>query len=115
MTLSSESSKLCSVLLDFKWSKREIRYAESQDLIQLCEAELQSLVGKESGRYRKSAEEKPHLLQHYSTEWQEFVHVIDTIEIDDKDHLKAVPLLLASPVKVHEFNGHFCKLCYVFP
>ena len=72
--------------------------------IQLCEAELQSLVGKESGlvtdigHYRKSAGEK---LQRYSTEWQEFVDVIDTIEIDDKDHLKAGPLPLASPVKVY--------------
>ena len=47
------------------------------------------------------------MLQRYSTEWQEFVDVIDTIEIDDKDHLKAGPLPLAYPVKVHEFNGHF--------
>lgn len=100
------------MLLEFRGSKRVIAFENVEDIVQLCQAQLQSLVGTEKVRLVTDVEayhanhgsssepEKAYLLQRYSTEWQEFVDVIDVIEIDNKDYLKAVPIPAMSPMKV---------------
>ena len=111
-----------SVLLEFRGSKRRIIYEEDDDLIDLCEVELKKVAQNENVRlitdiqgYSKSAtDERPFLLQRYSTEWREFVDVIHAIEIDDKDHLKVVPLPGPSPQKVSLLLGHTIKICGLF-
>ena len=100
-----------TVLLEFRGSKRIITFETYEDVIHLCQAQLQSLVGSEKVRLVTDVEnyhasqsgdpEKAYLLQRYSTEWQEFIDVLDVIEVDDKDHLKAVPIPAMSPIKVH--------------
>lgn len=97
-----------SVLLEFMGSKRSIAYKEEEELTKLCENEIKKIVKDDNIRvitdvdeYTKEASEKPYLLQRYSKEWQQFVDVIDTIEIDDKDHLMVVPLPGLSPEKVN--------------
>ena len=102
----------CSILLEFKGSKRQIKYENTSqdDIIKLCEEEMRVIARDKNVRlvidlkdYHKAEGEKPYLLQRFSTEWDMFVDVIDVIEIDDRDHLKAVPLPAASPVKVHAY------------
>ena len=43
---------------------------------------------------------KGYLLQRFSSEWNEYVDVIDAIEIDTKDKLRAVPIQTTSYTKV---------------
>ena len=99
------------MLLEFRGSKRVIAFENVEDIVQLCQAQLQSSVGMERVRlvtdveadhvkHGSSGEPEAYLLQRYSTEWQEFVDVIDVIEIDNRDHLKAVPIPAMSPMKV---------------
>ena len=112
-TLGKMAGSSKTVLLEFRGSKRVIAFQNAEDVIQLCQAQLQSLVCSEKVRLvtdvehyhaSQSDSEKAYLLQRYSTEWQEFVDVLDVIEIDNKDHLKAVPIPIMSPIKVHIFN-----------
>ena len=108
-----------SVLLEFRGSKRRIFYEEDDDLIDLCEVELKKVAQNENVRlitdiqgYSKSG---PPTKDHscysvsYSTEWREFVDVIHAIEIDDKDHLKVVPLPGPSPQTLLKFAVSFCN------
>ena len=55
-------------------------------------------------------QEKAYLLQRYSMEWQEFVDVVDAIEIGNKDHLKAVPIPAMSPIKVRVIYYSLLKI-----
>ena len=103
-----------TVLLEFRGSKRVISFNETEDVILSCQSQLQSLIGSDKVKIVTDVEgfharsqsagghtEKAYLLQRYSKEWNEFVDVIDVLEIDDKDHLKAVPIPAMSPIKVH--------------
>ena len=67
-------------------------YLKHEDVIHLCQAQLQSLVGSKvrlitDVENYHARQPRAYLLQRYSTEWQEFIDVLGVIEIDDKDHL----------------------------
>ena len=80
-----------SLLLEFRKSKRLLKCSQEDNILNLCENELKPITGDcnvqlvtDVEGYRRTPDDKPYLLQRYSSEWQEFVDVIDVIEIGDK-------------------------------
>ena len=102
-------SKMSSffVLLEFGESKKQITIPNCdtdvppKDLLETLEGHLKRIYGSirlviDYGAQSSSSEsqraEATYILQRFSREWGEFVDVIDLVEIDNGDHLKAVPL-----------------------
>ena len=85
-------------MLEFQESKKVVSVDTSDvvtpppDLLDVLEQELKKL----NGTIKLVLEHDPDinysrqfLLQRYSSEWREFVDVVDIIEVDNGDHLKA--------------------------
>ena len=96
------------LLLECDRSKRVVECkSKVADLQSILEKEVQKIVGAEVklifdvSEYRRAARtvSKAYLLQRFSSEWNEFVDVIDAIEVDTKDRLKAVPMQATSDTK----------------
>lgn len=99
------------VLLEFGESKKQISIpnwdAEDvapEDLLDTLEGHLKRIDGNirlviDYGAQSSSSESQragaTYILQRFSREWGEFVDVLDLVEIDNGDHLKAVPLPLS--------------------
>lgn len=54
--------------------------------------DVKLVVDIKSKYERKTSSEKPVFLQRFSSQWNQFVDVIDAIEVESGDRLKAVPL-----------------------
>lgn len=89
------------LLLECEHSKRVVECkAKVKALRSLLEDEVQKIVGAEVNlifdvaeyRHAARAVTKGYLLQRFSSEWNEYVDVIDAIEIDTKDKLRALPM-----------------------
>lgn len=111
--------RVFSVLLEFQQSKRVITVPDTvippADLVYILETELKKVdqeikivLGYGS---QSSSCLGEHLLQRYSKEWQEFVDVIDVIEIDRGDHLRVVPVPKSSAVPSKEKQ---VSILYIF-
>lgn len=97
------------LLLECEHSKRVVECkAKVEALRSLLEEEVQKIVGAEVklifdvAEYRRAARAvtKGYLLQRFSSEWNEYVDVIDAIEIDTKDKLRAVPMQATSHTRM---------------
>ena len=93
------SSTSSSVLLKFGESTRVVRFSHLKldEVEGALETELKKIdpdvklvLGCKNQHKKESESEKPVFMQRYSSEWQQYVDVIDVIEIDCGDKLKAV-------------------------
>ena len=83
----------------------------------LLEDEVQKIVGAEANlvfdvaeyRHASRAVTKGYLLQRFSSEWNEYVDVINAFEIDTNDKLRAVPMQATSHPKMVSAGG-FCSI-----
>ena len=95
------------MLLEFGESKKQISVPNfdadetPEDLLDILEGHLKRIDGNiqlviDYGAQSSSNESQragaTYILQRFSREWGEFVDVIHLVEIDNGDHLKAVPL-----------------------
>ena len=96
------------LLLECEHSNRVVECeCEVQALQSLLEEEVQKIVGAnvelvfDVAEYQcTTAKAKGYLLQRFSSEWNEYVDVIDAIEIGTKDKLRAVPMKAKSDTKM---------------
>lgn len=86
-------------LLEFGQSSRVITTTDSgSELAAFLDGELKKIdpdvklvIAIKSQYEKKSKSEKTLFLQRFSSEWKQFVDVIDVIELESGDRLKAVP------------------------
>ena len=96
------------LLLECEHSKRVVECKSKVAALQSILEEVQKIVGAgvklifDVAEYRRAARivTKAYLLQRFSSEWNEYVDVIDAIEIDTKDKLRAVPMEAKSDTKM---------------
>ena len=101
------SAQKTSVLLEFGESKKLISIPNCdadeapEDLLDTLEGHLKRIdsnirlvidYAAQSSSSESQRAGATYILQRFSREWGEFVDVIDLVEIDSGDHLKAVPL-----------------------
>ena len=85
-----------TVLVEFKDSKRTVT-GKASEIIMKLEEEIKKLdkhvkLVVDVDQYTAEDNAFPCLIQRYSTEWKDFVDVIDAIEIDSGDRLRVIPM-----------------------
>ncbi len=88
-----------NLLLEFHQSSRVITADDGGDKLQeflqrelmKLDSDIKLVIDIKSQYEKKTKSEKPVFLQRFSSEWKQFVDVIDVIEIESGDRLKAVP------------------------
>ena len=106
------------LLLECENSKRVVECKAKVGVLKsLLEDEVQKIVGAEANlvfdvaeyRHASRAVTKGYLLQRFSSEWNEYVDVINAFEIDTNDKLRAVPMQ-ATPHPKMVSAGGFCSI-----
>lgn len=93
VSLPCMTMEMLSVLVEFRDSKRPVEATPDTLMAKISQVmrgiDPYVVIVKSLADF--NGDGKPFLLQRYSTIWNEYIDVIDPMEIDDGDRVKVVP------------------------